>query len=57
MRNVKIGCPGYILSNEMSENMDKTLLRVADLGFDGIELTGFLAKQHKKLPMHVEKLA
>ncbi len=49
MRNVKIGCPGYILSNEMSENMDRTLLRVADLGFDGIELTGFFGKTAQEI--------
>lgn len=41
MRNVKIGAPGYILLKDMSEDMPGTLKKVAALGYDGIEITGF----------------
>ena len=50
MRKVKIGAPGYILLNEMARDMEGTLKRVAALGFDGIEITGFFGRK-KYSPM------
>jgi sugar phosphate isomerase/epimerase len=44
MRNVKIGAPGYILLKDMSEDMLGTLKKVAALGYDGIEITGFFGQ-------------
>lgn len=41
MRNVKFGAPGYILLKDMSQDMPGTLKKVAALGYDGIEITGF----------------
>ena len=41
MRQVKIGAPGYILLKEIQKDMPGTLKRVAALGFDGFEITGF----------------
>lgn len=41
MRQVKIGAPGFILMDEMRRDMPGTLQRVAQLGYDGIELLGF----------------
>ena len=49
MREVKIGAPGYILLNEMSKDMEGTLKRVAALGFDGIEITGFFGKTAEEI--------
>lgn len=40
-RNVKFGAPGYIMLKDMSEDMPGTLKKVAALGYDGIEITGF----------------
>jgi sugar phosphate isomerase/epimerase len=40
-RNVKFGAPGYILLKDMSEDMLGTLKKIAALGYDGIEITGF----------------
>lgn len=55
MRNVKIGAPGYILLNEMAKNMERTLKRVAALGFDGIEITGFFGKTAKEIAKACEE--
>ena len=41
MRNVKFGAPGYILLKDMGADMPGTLKKVAALGYDGIEITGF----------------
>lgn len=41
MRKVKIGAPGYILMKDMSLDMLGTLKKIADIGYDGIEITGF----------------
>lgn len=41
MREVKIGAPGFVLAKDMEKDMAGTLDRVAELGFDGIEITGF----------------
>lgn len=40
-RNVRFGAPGYIMLRDMSEDMPGTLRKVAALGYDGIEITGF----------------
>lgn len=45
MRNVKIGAPGYILLKNMAADMPGTLKKVAEMGYDGIEITGFFGKQ------------
>lgn len=44
MRDMKIGAPGYILLDCMARDMEGTLKKVADLGYDGIEITGFFGK-------------
>lgn len=49
MRNVKIGCPGYILRNELAKDFAGTLKKVGELGFDGIEITGFFGKSAKEI--------
>ncbi len=49
MRNVKIGAPGYILLKEIGKDMPGTLKRVADLGFDGFEITGFYGHEAGKI--------
>lgn len=49
MRKVRIGAPGYILLNEMAKDMEGTLKRIADLGFDGIEITGFFGKTAEEI--------
>ncbi len=55
MRKVKIGAPGYILLNEMARDMEGTLKRVAALGFDGIEITGFFGKTAKEIAKACEE--
>ena len=49
MRNVKIGAPGYILLDCMAKDMEGTLKKVADLGYDGIEITGFFGKSAEEI--------
>lgn len=44
MRQVKIGAPGFILMDEMRRDMPGTLQRIAQLGYDGIELLGFFGQ-------------
>ena len=49
MRNVKIGAPGYILLKDMGEDMPGTLKKVAALGYDGIEITGFFGHSAEQI--------
>lgn len=49
MRQVKFGAPGYILLQDMSRDMPGTLKKVADLGYDGIEITGFFGHSADKI--------
>lgn len=49
MREVKFGAPGYILMEDMSRNMPGTLRKIADLGFDGIEITGFFGHEAEEI--------
>ncbi len=49
MRDVKFGAPGYILLEEMGRDMFGTLKKVAALGYDGIELTGFFGHPAKEI--------
>lgn len=41
MRDVKIGCPAFILRDLLYEDFEGTIKRVGKIGFDGIELIGF----------------
>lgn len=49
MREVKFGAPGYILLKDMSKDMAGTLKKVAALGYDGIEITGFFGHPAKEI--------
>lgn len=49
MRDVKIGAPGYILLADMARDMKGTLKKVGELGYDGIELTGFFGKTAEEI--------
>ncbi len=41
MRDVKIGCPAFILRDLLYEDFEGTIKKVGKIGFDGIELIGF----------------
>ncbi|MBQ9614265.1 MAG: sugar phosphate isomerase/epimerase [Lachnospiraceae bacterium] len=41
MRNVRIGCPAFILRDLLYEDFAGTMEKVGKIGFDGIELIGF----------------
>ena len=41
MREAKVGAPGFILIREMAADMNRTLNKVASLGYDGFEFLGF----------------
>lgn len=49
MRNVKIGCPGYILREELEKDFSGTVKRIHEIGYDGIEITGFFGKSAGEL--------
>lgn len=55
MRNVKFGAPGYILLQDMSKDMPGTLKRIADLGYDGIEITGFFGHSAQQIKAWCEE--
>lgn len=49
MREVKFGAPGYILLKDMSRDMAGTLKKIAALGYDGIEITGFFGHSAQEI--------
>jgi len=49
VRNVKFAAPGYILLKDMSQDMPGTLKKVAALGYDGIEITGFFGHSAQEI--------
>lgn len=49
MRQVRIGAPGFILMDEMRQDMPATLQKIARLGYDGIELLGFFGHSAREI--------
>lgn len=49
MRTVKIGCPGFIFLNDFEADFEGTLRKIADLGFDGVEITGFFGRPPEEI--------
>ncbi|MCL2250016.1 MAG: sugar phosphate isomerase/epimerase [Oscillospiraceae bacterium] len=49
MRKVKIGAPGFILLNDMGKDMRGTLKKISEIGFDGIEITGFFGHSAEEI--------
>ena len=50
----KIAAPGFILMNEMEKDFRGTVRRIAEMGYDGLELMGFY-EQDAKATMEVLK--
>ena len=55
MRNVKIGCPGFILRDYFAQDFEGGIEKIGAMGFDGIEITGFFGRDAETIRALCEK--
>ena len=55
MKNLKIGIQLYSLRGEMEKSVEKTLERVAEMGFEFVEFAGYFGKTAEELRTLLDK--